>query len=112
MLYHLALLFSTLSLSSQKFYLKVSKCLFSQETYEYLEHIISSHGVALHKTKVEAILKWPLPSSVKQLRGFLGLTGFYCRFIKSYASLPYPSTELLKKDSSNGTQRPRNHSIP
>ncbi|WVZ18566.1 hypothetical protein V8G54_005888 [Vigna mungo] len=50
-------------------------------------------------SKIEAMLQWPPPTSVKALKGFLGLTGFYCKFIKGYASLASPLTDLLRKDA-------------
>ena len=61
-------------------------------------HILRARVVEPDPTKVEAMIQWPCPSNVCQLHGFLGLTGFYCRFVKNYASIAFPQTELLKKE--------------
>jgi hypothetical protein len=65
---------------------------------DYLGHIVSGSGVEMDDSKVKEVMEWPLPSNIKQLRGFLGLTGYYRRFIKNYALTALPLTTLLKKD--------------
>ncbi|GKA21125.1 putative mitochondrial protein [Tanacetum coccineum] len=66
---------------------------------EYLGHVITGEGVATDPSKIKAIKNWPIPSALKQLRRFLGLTGYYRRFIKSYAMISQPLNALLKKNS-------------
>nr|GEX48691.1 hypothetical protein [Tanacetum cinerariifolium] len=80
-------------------YAKMTKCYFDVSQVEYLGHIISAQGVSTDPSKIEAIQKWPIPSTLKQLRGFLGLTGYYRRFIKDYASISQPLVALTKKDA-------------
>lgn len=85
-------------LLEHQFFAKMSKCSFGQETMEYLGHVVSAAGVHVDQSKIKAISEWPEPKNVKQLRGFLGLAGYYRKFVKGYAEIAYPLTELLKKN--------------
>ncbi|GAU45812.1 hypothetical protein TSUD_115000 [Trifolium subterraneum] len=97
---HLTHLEAVLQILEQNtLYVKLSKCAFGVEEIDYLGHVVSGKGVTMEATKVEAVIKWPIPTNLKQLRGFLGLTGYYRRFIKSYAKIAAPLTDLLRKDA-------------
>jgi ribonuclease HI len=65
---------------------------------EFLGHVLSAEGVAVDPSKVVAVQKWQSPKSVFQVRSFLGLAGYYRRFIEGFSKIAKPMTELLKKD--------------
>lgn len=79
--------------------MKLSKCSFAQQEIEYLGHTISGSGVSTEAAKVQVVEQWPVPKNLRELRGFLGLTGYYRRFIKHYGLISKPISDLLKKGS-------------
>jgi hypothetical protein len=86
-------------LKENKLLIKKSQCSFAQQQLEYLGHVIGVHGVATDPAKIQAIRDWPTPSLVKHIRSFLGLAGYYRRFIRQYGVLSRPLSDLLKKNA-------------
>ncbi|XP_071709301.1 uncharacterized mitochondrial protein AtMg00860-like [Rutidosis leptorrhynchoides] len=86
-------------LRDHQFFVKASKCSYAVDIIDCLGHIINAQGVAPDPAKVTAMTQWPTPENTKQLKGFLGLTGYYRKFIKGYAEIASPVTNLLKKDN-------------
>ena len=87
---HIQEVFETLR--TNKLYLKASKCSFAQTSLEYLGHIISDKGVATDPEKTKAMLHWPQPNNATEVRAFLGLTGYYRKFVKGYGIIAKPLT--------------------
>jgi hypothetical protein len=97
---HLGHLRLTLELLRQnQLFAKMSKCRFGVAKMDYLGHIVSAQGVCADPEKIKAMVDWPFPKNTKSLRGFLGLTGYYRKFIKGYGSIAAPLTAMLKKNA-------------
>jgi len=88
-----------LALRQHGLVLKRSKCSFGEQRVQYLGHVIANGVVAMDTDKISAVQAWPLPRSIKALRGFLGLTGYYRRFIHNYGVIASPLTALLKREA-------------
>jgi hypothetical protein len=86
-------------LSAHQLYAKLSKCEFWLEKIAFLRHIFTAEGIEVDPSKVEAVSKWKQPSNVSEVQSFLGMVGYYRRFIKGFSSIARPMTELLKKDN-------------
>jgi hypothetical protein len=78
-------------------YAKFSKCEFWLDTVKFLGHTISSDSISVDPSKVQEVMDWKPPTSVHQIRSFLGLAGYYRRFIPDFSRIAKPMTELLKK---------------
>jgi hypothetical protein len=85
-------------LQEHRLYAKLSKCEFWMKQVAFLGHIISKGGISMDLSKVQDVLSWNAPTSVGDIRSFLGLVGYYRRFIEGFAKISKPMTELLKKD--------------
>ncbi|XP_015276919.1 PREDICTED: uncharacterized protein LOC107119009 [Gekko japonicus] len=75
--------------------LSVSKCKFFQTSVKYLGHIISQEGIQPDPDKLSALMDWPRPKTIRELRTCLGVAGYYRRFVKNYSSITKPLTSLL-----------------
>jgi hypothetical protein len=86
------------TLRQHHLFAKCSKCSFDESTVAYLGHVISSDGVAMDQQKVQAVADWPMPRTVRAIRGFLGLASYYRKFIRDFGSITEPLTRLLRKE--------------
>src|SRR5947207_5505008 len=86
-------------LREHQLYAKLSKCQFWLKEVSFLGHILSAKGVAVDPSKVQEVLDWKSPTSVTEIRSFLGLAGYYRRFIQDFSKIAKPMTKLLQKEA-------------
>ena len=84
-------------LREHQLYAKLSKCYFYQGRIHYLAHIIYEEGVTVDPEKIRAIMEWSTPKNVSEFRSFMGLAGYYWRFIEGFSKLAHPITSLKNK---------------
>ena len=85
-------------LRQHSLYAKVSKCEFFRSSVHYLGNVVSKQGLSLDPTKVQAVANWKVPMNVSEVHSFLGLAGYYRRFIKNFARIVAPLTNLTRKN--------------
>jgi hypothetical protein len=87
-------------LRQHQLYAKFIKCEFWMEEVAFLGHVLSAKEVVVDPSKIEAVFKWQSPKSVTEIRSFLGLAGYYRRFIENFSKIAKPMTDLLKSKMS------------
>jgi hypothetical protein len=85
-------------LRDHKLYTKLSKCEFWLKQVAFSGHVVSNGGISVDPSKVEDVLSWKAPTSVSDIQSFLGLAGYYQRFIEGFSKISKPMTKLLEKD--------------
>jgi hypothetical protein len=81
----------------EKFFVCKAKSSFAQKEVKYLGHIVDKQGICPDPKKVEAVLTWPNPNNVHDVRSFLGLVNYFQKFIEHYSEIAVPLTNLTKK---------------
>jgi hypothetical protein len=84
-------------LREHNLYAKFSNCNFFKKEFQYLGHAISAKGVIVDPAKIKAIMDWQAPRNVTKVRSFVGLVGYYRRFIKGFSKIRNPITSLQGK---------------
>ncbi|KAL0536137.1 hypothetical protein IC582_025071 [Cucumis melo] len=85
------------TLRANKLYAKFSKCELWLKKVSFFGHVVSSEGVSVDPAKIEAVTSWPRPSTVSEIHSFLGLAGYYRRFIEDFSRIASLLTQLTRK---------------
>ena len=85
------------TLKENQLYAKFSKCEFYNDKIQYLGNIISEQGLAVDPEKIKAIKEWLVTTDVSTVRSFMGIAGYYHRFVEIFSSIAYPITSLQRK---------------
>ena len=93
---HLRIMLQTLR--ERQLYAKLSNCQFWLDSVAFLGHVISAEGVSVDSQKIEAMVNWKPPKNVLEVRSFLGLAGYYRKFIEGFSRIAAPLTKLTRKD--------------
>lgn len=101
---HIHTIFKKLSEANLK--IQINKCNFFSKETQFLGHVLTPEGVRPNPTKVNSILQIKIPKNVKQIRAFLGITGYYRKFIKDFSQVAYPLIKCLKKDAKIDVNEP------
>ena len=84
-------------LRENQLYANLKKCSFFQTKVRYLGHVVSKESITVDPKKVRAIMEWKTPRNVDEVRYFMGLEGYYKRFIRNFSQMSYPITSLQRK---------------
>ena len=93
---NLELVFSRLSNANLK--MNPKKCNFLQKQVAYLGHVINEQGIQTDPAKIQSVTSWPIPATVKDVRGFLGLCGYYRKFVNKFSDIARPLHKLTEKN--------------
>lgn len=85
-------------LQDSQLYAKLLKCSFGQSSVAFLGHTLSADGLSMDLSKVSAVINWPVPQDIPQMRSFLGLANYFCKFVTGYSPMTIPLSNLLRKN--------------
>src|SRR6185437_15276647 len=94
-------------LRKHQLYAKLSKCQFYQQRIKFLGHTVTTDGISVDEDKVKAIQEWPVPQNVSELRSFLGLAGYYRKFVAGFSKVALPLTLLLHTETTFEMKQPQ-----